>query len=58
MLPNFYRNTLTAIKQWFETIHLAISPAPVPVRVRIDKPEAVQRRGARQQQRLNLKYRR
>jgi hypothetical protein len=56
MLLHFYRNTLAAIKQWFETIYLAISPAPVPVRVRIDKPEMVQRHSTRQQRMFNQRF--
>jgi hypothetical protein len=56
MLISFYQNTITAIKQCFESIQ--ITPAPELVRAGINKSEPLQPISVRQHQMLNLKYKR
>jgi hypothetical protein len=58
MLISIYRNTLATIKQWFETIQMAIEPRPNLVRVPINESEPLQKLSAQQRRMLNLKHNR
>ncbi len=57
MLSRFYQNTLIAFRHWFETMQLAVKPAPVPVRIRVDQAERLSKLTVRQQRALHSKYR-
>jgi hypothetical protein len=54
MLVNFYRNKLSAIKQWFDTNYFV--PAPSLIRVRINKSEHLQQLSVRQRRVRDLNY--
>ncbi len=56
MLSRFYQNTCATFRQWFETMQLAVKPAPIPVRIRVETAEQL-KLAAQQRRMMYSKYR-